>query len=483
VPAFVGRPATPRRVDGAPVPRHPFMAATDPSNMHVDAYASDVHAGPGPLGIDPEVRSTARGRLGGECATVVFDRRGRIVTVCMSRSGPRLALLDPATFGELAGLDLPQRPSMKTWDLRAIVTDTSGGAYFYLDHRDRAVVPTSDRRIQEVATVQRPAGLDLHVERTYDLAPALAAVDHDDDTVPAVLPDWEGRYWFVTRHGVIGTVDPESGAVMTIVLDGEEIQNSFATAPDGVYVVSSHALYRLEADPATGAPRIAWREVYDRGTRRKVGMIHHGSGTTPTLVGDEWVAIADNAEPRVNVLVYRRTAAADRLACRVPVFAPDRSAAENSIIGFGRALVVENNHGYDIFTRMMFGRTATGGVARIDVDADGRGCRLRWESPEISQTVVAKLSLANGLVYLYTKAPDAPRFTDAYYLTAVDFETGATVFKVLTGTGVGYDNHWAPITLGPDGTAYVGVLRGLIAVRDRGAPGRDTASAPARDPG
>jgi hypothetical protein len=32
--------------------------------------------------------------------------------------------------------------------------------------------------------------------------------------------------------------------------------------------------------------------------------------------------------------------------------------------------------------------------------------------------------------------------------------------------GLGYNNNYAPITLGPDGTAYVGVLGGILAVRD-----------------
>jgi len=129
-------------------------------------------------------------------------------------------------------------------------------------------------------------------------------------------------------------------------------------------------------------------------------------------------------------------------------------------------LIVENNAGYDIFPTMMFGRTGAGGVARVDLDDDGEGCHVVWQSGEVSQTAVPKLSLGNGLLYLYTKLPGAPWWTDAYYLTAVDFRTGETVYGVLTGTGLGYDNHWAAITIGPDGTAYVGTLRGLLAVRD-----------------
>jgi hypothetical protein len=75
------------------------------------------------------------------------------------------------------------------------------------------------------------------------------------------------------------------------------------------------------------------------------------------------------------------------------------------------------------------------------------------------------MSLNNGLIYLYTK----PKTTliDMWYFTAVDFATGQTVYRVLTGTGLNYNNNWAPITLGPNGgTAYVGSLAGLMMIRD-----------------
>jgi len=460
VPPFIGRPAVARPLGGARIPQHPFMAATAANNMHGDSFVSDTHTASGPLGRDPVVVSSARGLLGGECASVTFDRRGRILTVCASAVRMELLLLDPRTLRELASYRLPQRPSTRTLSLRRITSDTSGGVYFYLDQRERAVIGTAARRIEVVA--HDDAG--FHLERAYDLAPVVPP----GDAVTAVLPDWAGRYWFATRQGLIGTVEAESGRIATRALAGEEIENSFAVGPDGVFIVSDHAMYGFTADPASGTPEITWRETYDRGARRKIGQINQGSGTTPTLLGEEWVAIGDNAEPRMNVLVYRRgrDLAGARLVCRQPVFAPGASATENTFVGFGRSVVVENNAGYDLFLTMMFGRTGAGGVARVDLDDDGQGCHVVWESREISPTAVPKLSLGNGLLYLYTKLPDAPWWTDAYYLTAVDFRTGATVYKTLTGTGLGYDNHWAAITIGPDATAYAGTLRGLLAVRD-----------------
>ena len=465
VPAFSGRPAVAQPIPGPAVSQHPFMARNGWNSMHGDGPASDTHPESGPLGRDPEVRSTARGLLGGECASVTFDRRGRIVTVCTTALRMQLLVLDATTFRELAHYDLPPRPSMRSLSIRTITTDTSGGAYFYLDEADRAVVGTAAHRIEVVG--HDDAG--FHLERAYDLASVVAPPGRDDALV-TVLPDWSGRwYWFITRLGMVGTVERDSGRVATRQLEGERIQNSFAVGPDGAFIVSDHALYAFAADPATGAPTIAWRVEYDRGERRKLGQIDQGSGTTPTLLGDEWVAIADNAEPQLNVLVYRRqrAVAGDRLVCKQPLFAAGASATDNSFIGYGRSLVVENNAGYDIFPTMMFGRTGVGGVARVDIEENGQGCHVVWESPEISQTTVPKLSLGNGLVYLYTKLPNAPWWIDAYYLTAVDFRTGATVYRARTGVGLGYDNHWAPVTIGPDGTAYVGTIRGLIAVRDR----------------
>ena len=68
-----------------------------------------------------------------------------------------------------------------------------------------------------------------------------------------MLPDWCGRLWFVTRRGVVGTVDRSSGTVRTRRL-GERITNSFAVdETGGVYIVSDAALYRFDA--AGGARR------------------------------------------------------------------------------------------------------------------------------------------------------------------------------------------------------------------------------------
>ena len=148
------------------------------------------------------------------------------------------------------------------------------------------------------------------------------------------------------------------------------------------------------------------------------------------------------------------------------MFQQGAGATDNSLIGAGRSLIVENNYGYSGPTATTQGATTTPGLQRVDITDSGDRCKTVWRSSEIAPSVVPKLSLATGLVYTYTKPAD-PSGNDAWYFTAIDFRRGTTVYKRLAGTGLGFNNHYAPVTLGPDGTAYVGALGGLVLLRDR----------------
>ncbi|MEU5001839.1 hypothetical protein [Streptomyces sp. NPDC021622] len=483
VEQYAGAPAVAQPLPGEQPPRHPYLAANGRSGMHADAAGSGTYPWNGPLGKKPQVASAKMAAIGGECATVTFDRAGRIVTVCGTFTGFLVKLLDPDSLETLAEYKLPQRPStveaITRLDFSKIFKDTSGGAYSYLDNEDRLVLADSRQHIVRLAHEQTADGSwRFVVDKDWDLT---EHVPHDCvtwshlypsgecDPVTSVMPDWEGRIWWVTRQGRVGTVDPDSGDIRSIRLEGEEIQNSFSVADDGVSIVSDHALYSFRA-AADGTPKAVWRQTYDRGTGTKPGSVNQGSGTTPDLfgAGDDYVAITDNADDRMNVLVYRRGAdvpADKRLVCKVPVFGSGASTTDNSLISWGNSLVVENNYGYENITSLTFGRSVVGGVSRIDVREDGSGCDTVWESAVRAPSNVPKLSTAAGLLYFYTKEPNSLGI-DAWYLTAVDFRTGETKWKRLAGTGIAYDNNWAPVTLGPDGTAYVGVFNGLVAVRD-----------------
>lgn len=458
-PAFEGVVATPRRLSSPEPPRHPFMAPNGRSNLHNDAYQSDAYRQAGPLGRDMAVTSTFKSA---DCASVTFDTRGRIVTICVGVDGPRLEVLDPRTLDSLATFALPPRNP----DGGSIFTDFSGGGYFYLDNRDRAVIPTNSRRLLVVAVRDTPSGgVSLTTEHDYDLTGAVA----QGDKIVSAIPDFSGRIWFVSVNGVVGTVDPATGTVRSHAT-GEQIANSFGVDETGaVYVVTDSALYRFDAGP-DGSPAATWREQYRNSGIAKPGQVDAGSGTTPTVMAGGRVAIADNADP-MNVVVYHKAAkvSGPRMICEQPVFSRGASATDQSLIAVRSSLIVENNYGYSGPTATMNGATTTPGLERVDVRKGDKGCRTVWRSSEIAPTVVPKVSLETGLVYTYTK-PARNDDVDAWYFTALNFCTGKRYYRRLTGTGLGFNNNYAPVTLGPDGVAYVGVLGGLVRIADGVVP-------------
>ena len=450
-PAFIGSPATANPVTAPLPPQHPFLAPDPGNNIHNDAYMTDTYPGPGPLGVSPTVTSTLQVA---ECASLTFDRRGRLETVCVGATRPTLKLFDPTTLKQLASYDLPPRPLGIN-----VFTDFSGGGYFYLDHQDRAVIPTGTRHIQVVA--QNAAGTAFVREHDYDLTKSMAG----RDKIVSALPAWSGQIVFITEQGVVGTVDQASGAAQVLPL-GETITNSFAVDESGgIYLVTTKATYRLDLSE-NGAPQVTWREEYANSGVTKPGQTSPGSGTTPTLVHGDWVAITDNADP-MNIVVYRRGAnvTGDREVCSVPVFEPGASATDNSLIAVDRALVVTNNYGYRGPVKSIGGSITAPGIDRVDIDADGNGCHVVWQNrTERSPSAVAKASLANGLVYIVSR--ERKGISDSWFLTALDFRTGEAVFKQRYGTGFGYNVNYSPISLGPDGAAYVGALGGLVRIAD-----------------
>jgi len=466
---FIGGPATPNPVNVLAPPRHPFMAPNGRSNIHDDAYQTDTYRQAGPLGINMSENSTL---LGHECASITFDSQNRIVAICVGVEAPILAIIDPATLQILAEMPAPIRNPNPS----GTFTDFSGGGYFYLDNKDRAVFPTTSRHIFVVGETPGPG---LQMQRDYDLS----GVVPSSDAIISALPDWSGRIWFASKQGIVGNVDPSSGAIHTFDTH-EPIGNSFAVdETGGVFIVTDKAMYRFDTG-AQGEPVVSWRAEYANSGVIKPGQTERGSGTTPTLIGRRFVTITDNADPMDVVVYYRRRArkrhpVKRRLVCQAPVFEKGASDTDQSLIAAGPAIIAENNYGYTGPVQFMNGAVSSPGIERVDIRPRkrrhprhghrrrGRGyrCVKVWHSDERAPSVVPKVSLANGLLYTYTK-PKREDTLDAWYFTALDFRTGRTVYSRLAGTGLGFNNNYAPVTLGPDGTAYVGVLGGLVALRD-----------------
>jgi hypothetical protein len=459
-----------------PIFQNPFMAPNNFSEIHLNSYQTDTFSVRGPGSFRSQVVRQALIappiRIAG---SIAFNSSGQIVTV---RTGPEvrslgsegaqtLLLMDPARLRVLDRVNLPPRPSTGG------TVSFAGGGYFYLDNLDRVVLVTTTQEIRIYSVRNNRFKLD----QTFNLGPA---INNPSDILNSVLPDSAGNLWFITKLGTVGYADPSSGQVRVTSFKNvagantnEANTKSFSTdGQGGVFVVSDYALYRFQVG-AGGAPTASWRTTYDRGTRTKSGQNQQGSGTTPTsfddFQGNQFVAIADNADPFLHVNVYNRSTGV--LVAQQAVFntLPRRNSTENSLIAVNHSILVENNYGNSSIKDTLGRRTTEPGVDRVDFDPTTGQSRVVWDSTSVSvPSVVSQLSTADGLMYTYAK--DAR----GWFWAALDYQTGEVVARsrvplsnVLGGALA--NNFYSGLTIGPDGSAYVGVFGGIVAWRPRGS--------------
>jgi hypothetical protein len=471
-PAYTshGGPAVPRPVPGIPgTPHNPFMAPNGESEIHDDGWQTDVNRWGGPLGRSPH---TVSSQINRDCGSITFDRQGRVVSICVGVTGPQLYMFDPNTLETLATFSLPTRQHAPS----NLFQDFTGGGYFYLDNQGRVVAGTTTHHVYVIGEAAGSPGFTL--VHDYDLSSVLTS----QEDITSALPDSHGLLWFVTKtDGVVGTLNLATGAIHKLQLGSGtvgEIENSFATDQQGgVYIATNRKLYRFGAGRG-GVPKIVWQVTYPNSGESKPGQVDDGTGTTPTVMPGGYVNITDNADP-MDIMVYRtaahpfkwvrrhhhrRRVALPRRVCKVPIFSKGSSADENSIIAAGRSMIAEDNYGYT-GPATAGPQVTTAGFVRVDLNRNGNGCHKVWTSTtEQAPTVVSKLSLANGLIYTYTT--EAQDNANPWYWTALDFRTGRLVYKTLAGTGLGYNNNYAGISISPRGTEYLGSLGGIMALRD-----------------
>ncbi|MDX6583636.1 MAG: hypothetical protein QOI10_2820 [Solirubrobacterales bacterium] len=459
LPAHSGAAAKAHKIkDPTIAPQNPYMTSNPNSNIHNDTWMTDAYQRKGPLGNNLQ---TSSGSFPPSlCGSITFDSQGRILSICPSSVAPPTArLIDPSTLAQISSYVLPTAPNAPgTKEYQ----NFTGGGYFFVDNKDRITVATKTDHIFVLS--EGPDGNTLTLESDYDLTPVL---DEDTERISSALPDFNGLIWFVSKNnGKVGTLNTKTGA-MKVKTMNEEIENSFAVGEDGVYIVSDKRMYRFKAT-GSGMPKVVWQKGYPNSGIVKPSQVDAGSGTTPTLMDNGLVSITDNADP-MDVVVYRTAKklkkGEKRVVCKEPIFGVGASATENSIITAGRSLLVENNYGYQDPFGPTAGAVTEPGFVRVDVRKDLSGCKTAWTNREVrSPTVVPKLSTKTGLIYTYQRPPDDA--AQGYYWTAIDWRNGKTVWTQYAGSGLSFNNNYAGLALGPDGTAYLGVIGGIIALRD-----------------
>ncbi|WP_405015407.1 hypothetical protein [Kitasatospora sp. NBC_01539] len=453
-------PAAGAEAFGPLPPHNPYAGPDGTATMHGDTGSSDATPLPGPAAGS---LTSHRAALASACPTVLVGADGYPVALCTAIFGltPTVHLLDPATGDSLASLPIAKGSLL-------------GGVYAYLDDRDRLVAVDGGGSLLRVGHHRTATGAwQLSVDSSLPLASALPS----GDAVTGISPDWQGRVWFATGGGTVGTADDRTGTVRTLALPaGETVANSISTAPGGTAVATTYATYLLTA-AADGTPQIVWRQPYDRGPGRKPGQLSWGTGSTPTFfgprTGGEYVTVVDNAAPTVNLLVYRADSGAQ--VCSVPVLKAGGSGSENSPVAVGNAVFVASTYGYPYpklpegaGTSVPASAAFRGGLSRVDVRADGSGCDLRWDTL-VRSAAVPRLSTADGLIRTVLRDPVIPGTTttselDPYSYAEVDPATGRVVRTKWLGSGFVFDTLQMVGSIAPGGVVLQGTTTGVLRI-------------------
>ncbi|MFT3898851.1 MAG: hypothetical protein QM728_01210 [Gordonia sp. (in: high G+C Gram-positive bacteria)] len=446
-------------------------AAADPGLPGVDvgpAGTSLVHGDLASTDSTPFRGPGRRARLaassipGGACAATFLGRDGIPVALCTQFLGaggfavPTVTLFHPRTAAVLARLPLTKGGLL-------------GGVYGFLDAQDRVVVADGSGAIVRVAHRGGLRSPRLVVDERVSLAGHLPRAD----AVTGLAPDYQGRVWFVTTGGVVGTVTPagRKPRIRSVRLRrGEQMGNGLSVRPSGVSVITTHALYEMRAG-ADGTPRTRWRRSYDRGSARKPGQLTWGSGTTPTYFGpggDRWVAIVDNADRAPNLIVYRSDDGS--VVCRMKAFRRSGQGTENSIPAMGNTLVIPSTYGYQYPPMAESGRANppaavfTGGSTRVDVAETG--CRRVWENDDRIATL-PRLARGDGLVYALGYGPVVPGVPQQFgpvSLIGSDFWTGRRVVTLPIGQAPVDEPMELTGTIGPDGTLWQATVGRMLRI-------------------
>ena len=396
-PYYSGNPASAQPL--------PPVATFDPplAGMHGDAGNTKATDNPGPLGVNPIVKSAS----GTPMVPMMWDNANRLTAGCIilqtEPSGNYERCLEAVNPSNLAvqaqwlppsGQDIQtQYMEMNKQTDQIVVASTEGHLYL----------------IQRTDTNSIPAFTTL---RDIDLV-AAGAIPVNDPLLAADM-DSEGNLWFSTGailklssdpdpDTTIGYIDP-SGNIYTMVIPNQVVENGLAMNQNEAFVVTGPAgsnntpgtddsglMTALHADP-NGGVVTDWQQPYDagnanggNGTVGKLGGFARGSGSTPTLLGNDYVAITDNANTQINLLVYRQSATLQagqqQLVCSVPLFQPNASANDIGMIGVVNgstdSVVALNDYNAPVLP----GAGAFGNDATNNMDGMAPGVRARRCKP------------------------------------------------------------------------------------------------------
>ncbi|KAH6666199.1 hypothetical protein B0J14DRAFT_604413 [Halenospora varia] len=454
--------------------------------MHMDSGNTGSTDLAGPTGRNLTISTYAT-----HIAPFLFDEGGGITAGAQTATGGyTLNAIDPATLETLSTFAVPEGQKLNlayiqmTLPQNEILVSTKQN-HIFLIQRNNSVSPPAWEMLRDI-----------------DVSPHL----QPEETLLNAMLDSKRNIWFTTglilqvdlipqNSTTIGYITP-SNSIHTLRIPNQAVENGIAVSGQAVFIVTGapagdthNAKGFMAAVSASekGGVEIIWKEKYDAGSKVFPGGFARGSGTTPVLLGDEYVAVTDHADAQISLKIYHQSpqfnsGRGKQLLCSVPIFEAGESACDIAAIGHkgedGYAVFLLNdwnappiypsasapaadiNGAWNNLTVI-----AAGGV-RIDIPLHGNDCKIKWEK-DIRMKSVPVLSTKTGLLYGYEQDEELAREGSwVWYVTARDWESGEEVWRVRVGAGGVFNDDYMANAIGKDGKLYQGVVGGFVVVED-----------------
>lgn len=455
------------------VPPHPRLSPL--AAIHFDHYNSSVTDLPAPVDAETDASLARQGVILGISLNFLQDADGDIYGFGGNIAGVNLDLSAKVSF-KLILFDSRLEKEAEHEIVALSARDLRNGdlplnlGYFVMDNHGRVIVIENDT---DIVFLKKNAAREIETVRRWPMCERLRsrlAPQIANQVMAQVFPDFEQGYWIMAlgseEDGVpayAGRINDEGEIEDVHNFTGEIIENGMAVDASGAYIVTDHAIYKFSHGTG-GSLNIDWRNEYRRASVVKPGtenLSRHGSGSTPTLLGDrdDLVAYTDNADERVNLVVLDR--ASGEKVCEQPLFEAGASANENTVVGYGDSIIVQNWYGSPPYDGDLLGLKP--GLWRVDVYENRSGCEIVWQNDEFATSATIRLSTRTGLLYGTVQTGE----DDQYAMAFVDFQSGETLRKVpMPDNGKGYRISMSPAYVIRGGRILQPVRRGMVVFRN-----------------
>ncbi len=472
----------------AQIPQHPWMAPNNFGSPHQDSWCSESVSLSGPTGKKLEL--TLQRNPYGYTPNMVCNSANQMIGVSFDYTDQAFNVV---MFDAECNIISATCAGKRDWQNK-----TFGGGYFYLDHKDNTIV------VQDNTIISYPTQEQERRSTVYPLTPNWTSTDivslvtDADNSLYSALPVWDNDnphlYWCLIAGAYDYNDFPNapltSPAYMAVVevtpaaegecvtelrgkfeLPGQWNNNTFAVDEKGAYIVTngvdasgaSGPSYLWAFEYKDGRVSARWAYEYQNAGYLKPGQKNIGSGTTPTLTvaedGTELIAITDNADPQLHVLVCRRDNG--DIVAEVPCFEKMRSADEASLIGVGSTFIAENNFAH--YPTWPFSQTVPNGtgMSSLTVDASGNNQALEtnWDMPDTHFYAMNMLCRKSGIIFAHTcdwSSPESAEQGGMYYVSAIDSFNGRIIWQIPLGRGVEYCHEYGGIYFNHQGDLYIG---------------------------